>query len=221
VSGSAAIVVAQIPGTETPPLSRNQSEREGLAKLENARLLLSKSKEVEIKARDGALCSSCRVRRLLQPCTECWEGQCADVACAGLYTLKSLGETQKRLICKRCIEKLKSRALASRAETHDGKARLPAMADQPPIVTGVVAASSPPAAPPSGEADNPMFLAAQMRRRPAGPAGRTEASDDEPTNPMFNRRRGKEPDEQTAVDQDDPFDDFSWTGVSDEEEDSD
>ena len=214
VAAAATLFVTTIPGTETPPLSRSeQSEREGLAKLENARLVLSKSKELEHRAKEGALCSSCRARSVFQPCTECWEGQCADVACAGLYTLKSLGEAAKRLICKRCIEKLKQRAVASRAETHDGKARPPAKSDSPNQQPPPRAAAA------AAEADNPMFLAAQMRRRPAGPAA--EAADEgEATNPMFNagRRRGKEPEPEVAVDQDDPFDDFSWTGVSDEDE---
>jgi hypothetical protein len=190
---------------ETPPVfarsPSEQVEKDALVKSESAKLYLQRAKETENLGKEGILCSSCNLRTMSRPCSECWEGQCVDVVCAGLYTLKSLGESQKRLICKRCIEKLKQIAVASRSETADGKARLPIASKSPdPIMSNKTEQDD--------GADNPMFLAAKMRR---------------------NRRRGDEEEEERRAeasvgqpeDQDDPFDDFSWTGASDESQEKD
>ena len=93
------------------------------------------------------LCFACKLRPISGPCSECLEGVCVDVACAGLYQLKSLGETQKRVICKRCIEKLKQKANANRTAASGS------------------ASATVPSNMPSDGADNPMFLAAAARRR--------------------------------------------------------
>lgn len=110
---------------------------------------LARSPSEPLKAAVASLCSSCNLRAVCGPCSECGEGQCVNVACAGLYMLKSLGETQKRVICKRCVEKLKQVAATTRA-----------------------AQSAPSSDAKGGEeedgADNPMFLAARRRRNKAG-----------------------------------------------------
>lgn len=162
----------------SPPT--DQRMRDAEAKLHAAKRELQRSKETEQLAREGMLCTSCRIRGMARACTECWDGQCLDVKCAGLYTLRSVGETKQRFICKTCIGVLRAKIVASRAETLDGKARLPAVHTEL-------------------EADNPMFLAAQMRRRQVELDGGDWSEGDDYEIPV-------------AVEEDDPFDDFSWTG---------
>lgn len=149
---------------------------------------------------------------MAKPCTQCWEGKCLDAVCVGLFTLKSLGENEQRFICRPCIEVRTFRPLyvipfshfsplfcqvirkqitqAKANNSGGGGASTNADGDANKPASAAVASGG------GANDENPMFKAAQMRRKANGPGG----------------RRGVEEQETKAGDDQDPFEDFSWDG---------